>query len=79
MEEEELPGTEELGEEEEQDDELRAVPSSMVAEIGYDRETEELEVVFNNGKQDTYPCSPDQWEEVKNAPSVGRWMWANVL
>jgi hypothetical protein len=78
LEEEELK-QEEVQEEEEQDDEARPVASTMVAEVGYNREANELEVTFDNGKQESYSCTPEQWEELKNAPSVGKWMWANVL
>lgn len=60
-------------------DEPRPVASSMVSEWGYDRQSETLEVTFNNGKQEGYPCSPEQWEEAKNADSAGKWMHENML
>lgn len=65
--------------EEEHDDANRAVASSMVASWGYDRAAEQLQVFFTNGKQNTYDCSPTQWEDAKQATSPGRWMHLNVL
>lgn len=76
---EEEAQAEEQERQEEEDNQLRPVPSSMVAEVGYDKENEELIVIFNNGHEDTYPITPEQWADLKLAPSVGKWMWANVL
>lgn len=78
-EEEELQEQEQENEEEEHDDEPRAVASSMVASIGFNRESGELLVEFVNGRSESYPCDPSQWEEVKTAPSVGQWMHQNIL
>jgi len=66
-------------EEEVHDDSTRAVSSTMVGSIGFNRESGELLVDFVNGHSESYPISPDQWEEVKQAPSVGQWMHQNVL
>ena len=51
----------------------------MIAEWGYNREAEALDVLLNNGHEESYPCSPEQWEDAKNALSPGKWMHANVL
>ena len=68
-----------LEEEQAEEDEPRAVSSSMVAEVGFDREAEEVKVTFNNGGEASYPCSPEAWSGLLAAPSVGKWMWENVL
>ena len=66
-------------EEQEVEDEPRTVSSSMVAEVGYDREGEEVQVVFVNGHEESYGCTPEQWSELADAPSVGKYMWENFL
>lgn len=73
---------EEVSEGEEQtehDDAPRPVASTMVSEIGYNRDNELLEVVFVNGKEEDYACTPDEWESIKEAPSIGKWMHEHVL
>lgn len=62
-----------------EDDEQRAVASSMVSSWGYNREAEQIEVNFINGHTASYDCSPDQWAEAKEASSPGRWMHQNIL
>ncbi len=62
-----------------EEDEPRAVSSSMVAEVGYDRESEEVNVVFDSGREESYSCSPAQWEGLKEAPSVGKYMHETFL
>lgn len=64
---------------EEHDDSERAVASSMVAAWGYDRVNEQIEVSFDNGHQGSFSCTPDQWEEAKEAVSPGRFMWQHFL
>lgn len=63
----------------EAEDEPRAVSSSMVAEVGYDREAEEINVSFVNGHEESYGCSPEQWSDLLAAPSVGKAMWEMFL
>jgi hypothetical protein len=78
--EEEAEKEEEQQEEQvEAEDEVRSVSSSMVAEVGYEREAEEVVVVFVNGHEDSYPCTPDQWSALLDAPSVGKFFWENFL
>ena len=66
-------------EQSEAEDETRAVSSSMVAEVGYEREAEEVIVVFVNGHEGSYSCTPDQWTGLLDAPSVGKYFWENFL
>lgn len=65
--------------EESEEEESEAVSSSMVSEWSYNPGEEVLTVTFNNGKTESYGCTPAQWKEAKEAPSAGRWMHANVL
>lgn len=62
-----------------EEDEQRDPGSTMVASWGYNREAEELEVTFQNGRTESYPCSPDQWTEASQTASAGRWMHQNML
>ena len=67
-------------EEEEQkaeDAELKSVDSTMVSEIAWDEGT--LTVVFQNEKEETYLVDDESWKNLKEAPSVGKWMHDNVL
>lgn len=66
-------------EQHEEENEPRDVASSMVSSWGYDESNEQLEVVFQNGHEESYPCSPEQWAEAKSASSAGKWMHENVL
>lgn len=66
-------------EQHEEEDEQRDPGSSMIASWGYERESEELVVTFQNGHEESYPCSPAQWEEAKSTSSAGKWMHANML
>ena len=70
---------EEESEEEHPEDEQKGVSSVMLSEWGYNRQDEVLEVVFMNGREESYPCSVAQWEDAQNAASVGKYMWANFL
>lgn len=50
-----------------------AVTSSNIESIGYDAKTKTLEVEFRGGKVYQYAGVPKKiFEDVKNAPSVGR-------
>jgi hypothetical protein len=54
---------------------LRDVYSSMVAQIGYDSDKQELIVVWKGGKRSIYEgVSEDTAESLANAPSVGQMM-----
>ena len=70
---------EEEQEENPEEDESRPVVSSMLAEVAYDRQSETLEVTFNNGRTEDYPCSSQQWSELKEAESPGKFMHQNFL
>ena len=83
---EESPGgSESLGEEGEElaeekfDDSLRPVASSMVSAWAYNREAGEIEVFFVSGGQESYSCSPDEWEEAKLAVSPGKFVHEHFL
>jgi hypothetical protein len=76
---EEEQATEESEEQQAEEDEQRSVSSSMVAEVGYDREAEEVHVVFNNGHEEGYSCTPETWTELLAASSVGKFMHENFL
>lgn len=79
IQEEQSPESKEAPEEEETDNALRAVSSTMVSEIGFDEEQQELEIVFLSGRQERYSATKLMWEDLKSAPSVGKWMHENVL
>lgn len=50
----------------------RAVYSSMVSEVGYDTDTNELIVTFRNGRMAAYQgVTEDQALSLATAPSVG--------
>ena len=57
----------------------RPFASSMVAEAGFDPDAGTLTVVFQNGREEDYNATEEQWEELKAAPSPGRWMHENLL
>ena len=51
----------------------RSVYSTMVQAIGYDPDTNELIVTWNNGKRSAYGnVSEDEAADIANAPSVGQ-------
>lgn len=53
--------------------EMRAVESSLVAEVGYDEETHTLRVYFNDGAKFDYPGVPKAiGEGMALDPSPGR-------
>lgn len=52
---------------------LEPVVSSMIAKIGYDRKTQTLRVVFENGDAYDYPTFTERdWEAFRAAESLGR-------
>lgn len=62
-----------------EEDEQRDPGSSMVASWGFNAEAELLEVTFQNGREETYSCTPEQWAEANSSPSAGKWMHQNML
>ena len=54
---------------------LQTVESSMIHAVGYDEDTETLEVVFNNGKIYHYfEVSKDVYEGLMDSDSKGSYM-----
>ena len=50
---------------------LQNSESGMAA--GYDKDTQELTIVFGNGRSYVYSgVPPDEWEAMQAAPSAGR-------
>ena len=66
-------------EQHEEENEPRDVASSMISSWGYDEANEQLEVVFQNGHEESYPCSAEQWAEAKSSSSAGKFMHENML
>lgn len=59
---------------------LTEVESSMVHAVGYDEESQILEVVFNSGGIYRYFNVPEEiYEGLLEAESKGRYMHANVI
>ncbi len=59
---------------------LVTVESSMIHAVGYDDETEELEIVFNSGKSYRYTGVPrGVYEGLLAADSKGRYLRAHVI
>ena len=53
----------------------RTVYSSMVQEIGYDDETQEIRITYNNGQTYVYAGVDEGTAlEGSKAPSVGQWV-----
>lgn len=51
----------------------KPVYSSMVSEVGYNEETQELIITWKNGKRSAYSGVPaEKAEELAGAPSVGQ-------
>lgn len=60
--------------------ELTTVNSEMVHALGYDNETQELEVIFMSGGIYRYRNVPRSvFEEMMQAPSVGHYMHTNIM
>jgi hypothetical protein len=59
---------------------LIQVESSMISAVGYDEESQTLEVVFNTGGVYRYFDVPkDVYEGLLAAESKGRYMRANII
>jgi hypothetical protein len=59
---------------------LTPVESSMIHAVGYDDETQTLEVIFNSGRIYRYEdVPPEEYEGLMNAESKGRYMRANII
>lgn len=55
------------------------VESSNIAAVGYDPETQVLDIEFNNGARYSYDDVPKRvYDELLNAPSIGRYFSSNV-
>jgi len=53
--------------------------SSQIKSIGYDSESKVFEVIYKNGAKYHYSnVSPELWEEAKTAPSIGKFVHANI-
>lgn len=75
-------GEEEAEAQEEQEQEVferKLVASTMVQEVAYEPTGEEVEVLFVNGKEESYACDKTTYEELINASSIGQFMHANFL
>ena len=58
---------------------MTSVDSSNISAIGYDPATQELQVEFKNGTTYSYQgVTEGQYQELLNAPSVGRYFMANI-
>lgn len=58
---------------------MKSVYSSMASEIGYDPDTKEMIVRWNNGKTSAYKDVPeDVAQECANAPSVGQYLNSEI-
>lgn len=58
---------------------LVQVQSSNIQAVGYDRETEEMKVVFHTGAEYTYADVPEEvFDGLIKAPSVGSYFYAYV-
>lgn len=59
---------------------MQAVNSSNVSSIGYDMNTEELDIEFSSGKTYAYADVPyDTYQALLNAPSIGKFVRANII
>ncbi|GAB7015456.1 KTSC domain-containing protein [Methanogenium cariaci] len=59
--------------------EMFSVSSSNVAEVGYDKQSSQLYVRFNNGGLYVYDGVPfNEFEYLKNASSVGTYLAQNI-
>ena len=59
---------------------LTTVESSMIHAIGYDAETQTLEVVFNSGGIYRYEdVLPEEYEGLMDAESKGRYVRVNII
>jgi hypothetical protein len=59
---------------------LTPVESSMLQAVGYDPETQTLEVLFNSGERYQYfDVPPEEYEGLMAAESKGRYMQSNII
>ena len=59
---------------------LIPVESSMIQAVGYDPDTQELEIVFNSGNVYRYVNVPQkEYEGLMSADSKGQYMRANII
>lgn len=59
---------------------LTTVESSMIHAVGYDAETQTLEVIFNSGGIYHYEDVPlEEYEGLLDADSKGRYMRAHII
>jgi uncharacterized DUF497 family protein len=59
---------------------LTAVKSSMLRAVGYDRKTNEMEVVFNTGDAYRYEnVPPSKYADLLKAESKGTYMQAHII
>ena len=52
--------------------EMRQVQSSMIEAVGHDSSTNTLTVRFKNGKEHTYPATPEEFYAMLRAESIGK-------
>lgn len=53
---------------------MTKVKSSAIAEVGYDKETGTLKIVFNSGLEYEYPdFEEEKYKEMLKAPSIGKY------
>lgn len=58
---------------------MRPVYSTMVSEVGYDADTNELLVVFRNGRMCAYEgVTEEKALDLANAPSVGNMLNSEI-
>lgn len=50
------------------------VTSSNVASVGYDSESSILEVEYRSGRVYRFTASPEQYQALLQAPSIGRFL-----
>jgi hypothetical protein len=56
---------------------LRAVISSNVSAVGYDKET--LIVRFHGGATYGYPGQGERYDDLVSSPSKGKWVWRELV
>lgn len=57
----------------------RQYRSSAISTVDYDgKGNMKVKYRNGNGKQYDFPCSPEEWEELKSAPSKGQYMYYNA-
>lgn len=57
----------------------QSVDSSQIASVGYDQDTEELEIEFHNGSLYVYKNVPfNEFQSLMDAESVGKYFSSNI-